>query len=55
MGACKVDIEVLTAELVRYIDDELTSLIRSEARVRAFSRAVSREGDKRGNVEAFRG
>jgi ATP-dependent Clp protease ATP-binding subunit ClpA len=24
MGACKVDIEVLTAELVRYIDDELT-------------------------------
>jgi ATP-dependent Clp protease ATP-binding subunit ClpA len=47
MGACKVDIEVLTAELVRYIDDELTSLIveDGEGRVQptaAFQRVVQR-------------
>ncbi|WP_324292513.1 ATP-dependent Clp protease ATP-binding subunit ClpA [uncultured Hyphomonas sp.] len=47
MGACKVDIEVLTAELVRYIDEELTSLIveDGEGRVQptaAFQRVVQR-------------
>ncbi|MEZ6001531.1 ATP-dependent Clp protease ATP-binding subunit ClpA [Hyphomonas sp.] len=47
MGACKVDIEVLIAELVRYIDDELTSLIveDGEGRVQptaAFQRVVQR-------------
>ncbi|KCZ48679.1 ATP-dependent Clp protease ATP-binding protein [Hyphomonas sp. CY54-11-8] len=47
MGACKVDIETLTSELVRYIDDELTSLIveDGEGRVQptaAFQRVVQR-------------
>ncbi len=47
MGACKVDVEVLTAELVRYIDEELTSLIveDGEGRVQptaAFQRVVQR-------------
>ena len=47
MGACKVDLEVLTADLVRYIDEELTSLIveDGEGRVQptaAFQRVVQR-------------
>nr|WP_321440189.1 ATP-dependent Clp protease ATP-binding subunit ClpA [uncultured Hyphomonas sp.] len=47
MGACKVDIEVLSSELVRYIDEELTSLIveDGEGRVQptaAFQRVVQR-------------
>jgi ATP-dependent Clp protease ATP-binding subunit ClpA len=47
MGACKVDLELLTSELIRYIDEELTSLIvdDGEGRVQptaAFQRVVQR-------------
>ena len=47
MGACKVDIEALSGDLVRYIDEELSSLIleESEGRVQptaAFQRVVQR-------------
>ncbi|HRX74786.1 MAG TPA: Clp protease N-terminal domain-containing protein, partial [Hyphomonas sp.] len=47
MGACKVDLEVLRADLIRYIDEELTSLIveDGEGRVQptaAFQRVVQR-------------
>ncbi len=47
MGACKVDIEALRTDLVRYIDEELTSLIveESDGRVQptaAFQRVVQR-------------
>ena len=47
MGACKVDIEALIGDLVRYIDEELSSLIleESEGRVQptaAFQRVVQR-------------
>ena len=47
MGACKVDLEVLRAELIRYVDEELTSLIveDGEGRVQptaAFQRVVQR-------------
>jgi ATP-dependent Clp protease ATP-binding subunit ClpA len=47
MGACKVDIAALSGDLVRYIDEELSSLIleESEGRVQptaAFQRVVQR-------------
>ena len=47
MGACKVDIEALTADLVRYLDEELSSLIveDGDGRVQptaAFQRVVQR-------------
>ena len=47
MGACKVDIEALTTDLVRYLDEELSSLIVEEGDGRvqptaAFQRVVQR-------------
>ena len=47
MGACKVDLEVLRADIIRYIDEELSSLIveDGEGRVQptaAFQRVVQR-------------
>ncbi|MCA8901719.1 MAG: ATP-dependent Clp protease ATP-binding subunit ClpA, partial [Hyphomonas sp.] len=47
MGACKVDIEALRGDLIRYIDEELTSLIVEDSNGRvqptaAFQRVVQR-------------